>query len=489
LSIDRGQPKKVIGLLKRLWESIQVRESKLLVELDEVKAKLEKAKAEIDELNSRLQLNSRNSSKPPSSDWHEKPKPKSLRNKFNNSKKNGGQEGHKGSTLKQVENPDKKIIHVAPERCECGCSLEGVECIVVEKRQVFDIPEPKLEVTEHQMEKKICPECGTEVKGEFPEEVKSSAQYGERMNALLVYLVCQQHIPLARTCDIVEDLYGTRPSEGTVQKATEIAHENLADFEDTSKRVLKEEAILHVDETSIKINGKNHWVHTACTGKVTHYGIHKSRGSEAMDEIGILPTYEGIIVSDCWSAYGKYENCGRAYCNQHISRELINADEQYNQQWAQSMLMLLYNIKEARNSLIQTGETEFSTEVLEGYYKEYRKIIKSGYREMKKLSYPPKKPFNLLKRLDLNEIGILAFSDNFDIPFTNNEAEQVIRMVKLKAKISGGYRTLKGAQIFLRVRGFISTIKKNNFSVFSELINAIKLRGYITPIPFLIESG
>ncbi len=431
-------------------------------------------------LEAQLAKNSRNSSKPPSIDGLNKPPVRSLRKP--SGKKQGGQPGHKGHTLKMVEHPQRRVVHRV-EQCEhCKASLSEVEASRVENRQVFDLPEINIEVTEHQVEVKECPVCGRRNKASFPEGVDQLTQYGSRMKSLAVYLNQNHHIPVERTRDILFDLYGHAPCAATIIAAGEEMAKKVESVNDMVKEYLvKTEEPLHSDETGMRVAGKLHWTHVASTEQATYLEVHSKRGREAMDDIGILPNRQGVVVHDGYSSYKGYTDAIHALCNAHHLRELVFVVEQYGQEWAEEMIELLLEIKEAVEKAKEEGERQLIDVQRADFERRYDMLIEKGLqinlspdvggkkRGRKKQS----KPKNLLDRLKCYKKEVLAFMYDFNVPFDNNLAERDLRMVKLKQKVSGSFRTKEGAQTFCKIRSYISTCRKNGQRVFEMLERAL----------------
>jgi len=454
-------------------------------------AEIEALRVAVQLLKDQVNKNSSNSGKPPSSDGLAKGRTSSLRKKSR--KKSGGQKGHPGHTLSVVDKPDHKVLHVV-EACEhCAANLKGVPVVDIEKRQIFDIPPLKLEVTEHQVEIKKCPDCDAYTKGLFPQGVTQPAQYGNRIKALACYLNQYHFIPLERTCEIFEDVFGHRPSDGTIFQATVCLFDHLEPVEAHIKQSLTNADVLHADETSMSVSGKKHWMHVVGTSHLTHYGLHEKRGHEATDEIGILPAYEGRIMHDHWKPYFKYQDCQHALCNAHHLRELKFIKEQYQQDWAQKMATLLMDIKQTvEQERIHTHH--LSARKIKTFEKRYNDILMQGFKDnpvqkqdagTKKKRGRPKQspPKNFLDRLEQYKGEVLAFMYDFRVPFDNNQAERDIRMVKVKQKVSGCFRSENGAAIFCRIRGYVSTAKKNAIRVIDAIQDAFNNTPFI-PIPF-----
>lgn len=432
-------------------------------------------------LQERLALTSRNSSKPPAQDGYAKPKPKSLRGK--SGKKSGGQAGHPGSTLKPVEKPDKIEVHPLSS-CPCGCGSDLSKQPVLDyvSRQVFDLPPQKLMVTEHRVEVKRCPLSGELVHAPWPVGVTAPVQYGHDFLAWLVYLNTQQFIPLSRIDQMSFDLFGQHVSEDTVLTAMKTIGQNLAPFSQAVKEQLLQEPVLNGDESGVRVKGALNWLHVLSTTTLTWYGVHRKRGRQALDAFAILPEFMGRLVHDCWQTYLELP-CSHALCIAHILRELIFIHEECDQVWAKSLVDLLLDMNQKREEQ-KLLASSFPSERLKKWHQQYKEILGQG-REVNPPIIPmpgaPKKrgrkkqtkAQNLLDRLENHEGSVLAFLHDFRIPFTNNLAEQDIRMVKVKQKVSGSFRTFEGAELFATIRSYISTVRKQGRSIFQDLKAAI----------------
>ena len=433
-------------------------------------------------LQERLAVNSSNSSKPPALDGYNKPKPKSLRTK--SGKKSGGQPGHPGTTLKPVEKPDHTEVHPLSD-CPCGCGTDLSDQPVVrhESRQVFDLPPQKLIVTEHCVEVKLCPISHQLVHAPWPVGVNAPVQYGPDFLAWLVYLNTQQFIPFARISQMSFDLFGQHVSEDTIHRALEITGKNLEPFELAVKEQLLQQPVVNADETGLRVGASLNWLHVLSTKTLIWYGVHAKRGREALDFFAILPQFLGRLVHDCWKTYLPLA-CLHALCLAHILRELIFIHEECGQVWALTLADLLLDMNQKREEQKLAGASCFPYERLTQWHLEYQAILRQGHKVNPPIPPPPNEPKkrgrkkqskaqNLLNRLEEHEQWVLAFLHDFRIPFTNNQAEQDVRMNKVKQKVSGSFRTFAGAKLFASIRSYISTSRKQGRSVFQNLKAAI----------------
>ena len=450
---------------------------------DAVIALVEKLVDKIIQLESRLEVlenqvnkTSKNSSKPPSSDGFKK-RTKSLRKK--SQRPSGGQTGHPGSTLEWSETVDKIVVHEVTHCARCGVSLAQEDVCDVELRQVHDVPALSLNVYEHQSEEKECPCCGLLNRGIFPPEVKAGVQYGAGVKGLLTYLMDGQLLPSKRVQELMDEVFGCELSEGTLYTNRADCHEKLEPIDAHIKSGMEQAKVGNFDETGFRVTAKLMWLHVACHDKLTYYFIHPKRGQIAMDEMDILPNFAGTSVHDGLSSYRQYD-CDHALCNAHHLRDLQFITERYEQSWAEEMSRHLLTIKAEVEQAKEQGLNALSTTQLSSFETRYQQIIDDGLTANPPPSIPPdaprKKgrvkqspPKNLLDRLKANQSEILAFMYDFEVPFDNNQAERDIRMMKLKQKISGGFRSMDGARQFSRVRSYISTLRKQGINVLDAL--------------------
>jgi transposase len=449
----------VIALVEKLLDRIEVLE------------------ARVSALEEQLAKNSRNSSKPPSGDGFGK-RTRSLRPKSD--RQSGGQPGHPGSTLEWSSQVDEVVNHLVQACYGCGASLQQSPVERVVSRQVHDIPPLELAVTEHQAMVKCCPHCGLENQANFPTEAARPVQYGPRLKGLMVYLMEAQLLPSERSCEVLSDVLGITLSQGTLYHTRTQCFEALESITTSIQQAVREANVAHFDETGLRVNSQLWWLHVACTNALTYYFVHRKRGQAAIDEMDILPQFEAKAVHDGWKSYWRYP-AEHFLCNAHHLRELQFIWERYQQPWAFQMSLLLCSIKHQVDRVQSIGQSALPSEQVKDFEVRYQTLLRQGLaaNPPPSISDPalPKKrgrakqtpPKNLLDRLQSRQESVLGFMRDFDVPFDNNQAERDIRMVKLKQKISGCFRTPEGAQMFCRIRGYISTLKKQGINVLDAL--------------------
>ena len=441
----------------------------------------------LQQVEDQLAKNSNNSGKPPSSDGYEKPGPKSRRKR--SGKKSGGQEGHPGLTLEMVAKPDKVEPHQVTCCAHCQVSLKKEKAVKIERRQVFDLPEVRLEVTEHQAEVKVCPQCQQTTTASFPPEVSQRTQYGKKIKSQMAYFHEYQLLPLKRTQETLKDLYDQSIGEGTIVSACkELAAKVKPANEAIKKHLTYNELVVCFDETGLRIKGALHWLHVTCTRLLTYYEVHKKRGKVAMDAIGILPNFTGRAIHDGLKAYFQYPQLQHGLCNEHHSRELDFLEERHPQKWVTELSDLIMEIKAAVDTAKEKSKTKLSPNKLADFSARYNALLKQGFQK----NPPPKTKVparrgrpkqsvakNLLDRLLDHKEAVLAFMYDFNVPFDNNQAERDIRMMKVKQKISGCFRSDHGSETFCAIRGYISTARKNDQPVLDVLHAAFENHPYI----------
>lgn len=436
-----------------------------------------KLEEEVKQLRGRLKLSSRNSSKPPSSDGLNKPAPKSLRVAGQNP--TGGQKGHPGSTLNQVAQPEKIVIHGVPAQCQ-ACQKTLPSAYVVEARQVFDLPEVKYEVTEHQAMQAVC-SCGQVHTGEFPAGVNATVQYGPRARAAMVHLNQNHAVPLQRTAALIEDFFGLPVSQAAVIKASLAGAQILQPTVQAIGQAAVSSAVLHADETGIRVAKKLHWLHVLATDTLTWIGSHPKRGSEAFEALALLKQFKGVLVHDGWLPYKSLE-CLHALCNQHHLRELTYLLEVQNQAWAGDLIELLTHANHLDNlNCADSNSPDYSSEKYQNEVRDLRDLYEailaqaltenpivppSGKRGKTKQS----KATNLIVRLLDYSADVWRFMTQAGVPFTNNLAEQAVRMPKVKQKVSGCFRTPEGSKTYCIIRSYCATMHKQGANIFNSLV-------------------
>lgn len=463
--------------------------STLCQTIEHLQSENDSLKIRITEVENQLATNSRNSSKPPSSDGFVR-QTRSLRQPSD--RKPGGQPGHEGTTLKQVNIPDNLISH-DPKHCSsCGVTLHNVPgCLDDERRQVFELPPLKLIVTEHRVSIKDCPSCGKQNIGAFPEGIPCGTSYGHDVKSLLVYFNQGHLIPYDRSCQIFTDLFEQPVSEGTLHRAINVCASELVEIETHIKQGVTNSKVANFDETGIYVVDKRDWLHTSSTPTLTYYAHHKKRGEEATKEIGILPEFKGRAIHDGFSSYRVYP-CSHGLCNAHHLRELIFVHEQMQRGWALDMKQLLLEIKDAVDLARKRQDIKLDSEQLTHFEQRYKTILNAGLEEEAKYPSPisgkcgkkkQSKSKNLLDRLDKYMEETLAFMKDFAVPFDNNLAERDLRMMKVKQKISGCFRTPVGAKAFCRIRSYISTMKKQGHNVITTLSSVFSGNSIMPDVP------
>jgi transposase len=441
-------------------------------------AHIEKLEVRVSELERQLGSNSRNSSKPPSSDGLRKPK--SLRPSGG---KKGAPRGHDGHTFTLTPDPDEIIVHEINACAQCSVSLLEIPVQSYTRRQVVDLPLPRLFVTEHQVEIKTCPCCGLKQQSVFPEEVTASVQYGPTWKAWTAYLNVNHCLPLERIAQIFEDLSGHRPSEATLLSHLQVVCNRLEPVDLDIRQNLKQSELLHADETGLRIEGRLQWLHTTTNAEWTAYDVHEKRGKKAFEAIGMLSSYTGIVVHDCWASYfsGDYR-FEHALCGAHLLRECQGIIDYDHHDWAMQMQALL------REAWIETRKAREEQRpvlpaTLDDLESRYDRILEQSVEECESPEPAPStkrgrkaksKAANLAERLRIHKPAVLRFLHDARVPFDNSQAERDIRMVKVKQKVSGTFRTLEGAQRFARIRGVISTFRKQKRKVLESLIQAVR---------------
>jgi transposase len=429
----------------------------------------------VKELEAQISKNSRNSSKPPSSDGLKKTQ--SLR--VPSDKKVGGQPGHKGSTLERTAQPDHVIKHPLPKRCTaCKAALPVDQAEVLRRTQVIDLPPCAVEVTEHQTLSLRCT-CGQAHTSQMPEHLGDAAvQYGPNIRAQGVYLTQGQLLPVARVAQMLEELYQLKVSPATVLQWVDQAEVIVTPSVLNIAVAIGQSSTVHADESGLRVAGKLQWLHTAVTQTLTWYGVHAKRGMDAIKEHGVLIDFKGVLVHDCLAAYWLLD-CEHALCNAHLLRELQFAHESTQQAWAKTMMDVLLECNRAVQKAAQS-QVELSAQTINELTARYESALAQGFKQNPEQTKPAghkgrvkqSKTYNLLRRLKERQGEVLLFMHRPGVPFTNNLAERAIRMPKVKQKISGCFRTEIGAQAFCTIRSYLDTARKQGVQMLKALRQA-----------------
>jgi len=447
-------------------------------EIEALRARIAVLEALVAELQRRLDLDSSTSSKPPSSDGlKKKPRiPGSLRGK--SGKPSGGQAGHKGDTLRQVETPERVVRHEAQTCSRCRAVVTAAMQTGVEKRQVFDLPERLIEVTEHQASVYCCAACGGETKADFPAGVAAPAQYGERIKAAAVYLSVHRLIPEDRVAEAMGDLFGAlRLCPDSVANWVRGKAAGFAPVAAQIATLAAQAPVRCLDETGFRVAGKGQWLHTVATEALTHYRVSAKRGEMPDGLAG------GVAVHDGFKSYAGLCEVEHALCNAHHLRELKALIEIDQEPWAAPMRDLLLEANRTVEQAREEGAISLAPAVREGFVARYWEILRQGlafHRNLPRLQRHPsnrgrtkhRPGHNLLIRLHEFKDDVLRFLYDFSVPFTNNLAEQALRMMKVKMKISGAFRTFQGAADFAVLRSVVATARKRGWNILHTLTAA-----------------
>lgn len=435
----------------------------------------------IQELREQLNKNSKNSSKPPSSDGFKKPAPKSLRKP--SGKKVGGQEGHQGTYLSVISDPDEIVKHM-PSACE-GCPhykmCKGTAC-VAEKRHVIDAV-VTVNVVEHQLlEIPICMLHGDIRKGSFPNDVKATVQYGENLQALSVALNTVGAVSVKRTHEILSGVFNIPLATGIISNMVKRCADAVSETVNRIKQKVADSSLGHFDETGTRVDKKLWWVHDASNCEFTYLDISPKRGYLGMEQCGVLPLFHGISMHDCWASYWSYEDCQHAVCCAHLLRELTGIAENHpEQKWASAFIGLLIKMKKVKDKAVEAGKETLSYYHYHKFDKRYDELIKQA-REKNPLPVTAEKKrgrkkkgkiLALVERFDNYKASVCLFIHNFMVPFDNNQAERDLRMIKVKTKVSGCFRSEEGARDYLKIMSYVGTAHKQGHNAYDAIRKAI----------------
>ena len=468
-----------VQLLKQI-QTLNETNVSLIQTLDAQTALIAQLNQTIQELKEQINKNSQNSSKPPSSDGLKKPSPKSLRKP--SCKKAGGQEGHPGTHLAVIADPDDVIGHM-PSACE-GCPhykmCKGTAC-VTERRHVIDAV-VAVNVTEHQLlEIPICMLHGDNRKGSFPTGIKAAVQYGENLQALSVALNTVGAVSVKRTHEILSGVFNIPIATGTISNMVKRCADAVSETVQAIKQNVTASGLGHFDETGTRVDKKLWWVHDASNCEFTYLDISPKRGYLGMEQCGVLPLFRGIAMHDCWASYWSYTDLQHAVCCAHLVRELTGIVENHpEQEWASAFIDLLLDMKKVKDKAIEAGKEALSYYHYHKYDKQYKKLIKQAREENplpitteKKRGRKKKgKILALVERLDNYKASVCLFIHNFMVPFDNNQAERDIRMIKVKTKVSGCFRSEDGARDYLKIMSYVGTAHKQGHNAYDAIRNA-----------------
>jgi transposase len=469
------------GANARLRELLAERDAQIAVLLEQVAV----LQSQVEGLAAQVKSNSRNSSKPPSSDGPAKPAPKSLRGK--SGRKPGRPKGQPGATMQLSEHPDKTVRH-RPGRCGCcGKSLKGAPATGTERRQVIDIPAVRARTTEHQMLTLLCG-CGCETKAQAPDGVAAPVQYGPRLMGTGIYLWHGQFLSRDRACLALSEMFGCAPSPGALAAAARKTAGLVAPALKAVTEYLVSADVAHFDETGFRTAGKLAWVHSASWGKFVLVTVHAKRGKDGMKAAGVLPFFTGIAVHDAWKPYDTFENvAGHALCGAHVLRELVAVTEtgtDLDKAWAQQAIDALLALGKAAEAARAAGETAIGPEILAEHEDWYRKAAAAGIAlNAGRRGKLQQKRHALATRMQTRGDDYLRYARDLRIPFTNNEAEQSIRMSKLRIKVSGCMRSMAGAEEFCAIRSYLATAARHGITGLDALTRAFQGN------PWIPETG
>jgi transposase len=482
-------PDAVVSLVEGLVAGFGEQLERVAARVTAVEAENAALGHEIQELRGRLVKDSHNSSKPPSSDGPGTPKrvPKSLRGV--GGRRPGGQLGHPGHTLALVDHPDEVRVHQPAACTGCGHDLTSARVLRTERRQVIDLPVVRAHVVEHQAGTRGCPGCGQATTAPFPADVLAPIQYGPGVATLAVYLHQEQLLPVERTGRVLGEVFGCEISNGTLERMVARCADAVAGIVAAIKQAVIVAPILHVDETGLSLNGTMAWLHVASTDRLTWYATHLKRGQEALDALGVLPTVRGRVVHDGLWSYWHYEQCDHALCNAHHLRELTFVEEQLTQAWAGQLKSLLLEIKAAADRARADGVPALPAEAQRTWSARYAALVADGLRlnppapPTGKRGRPKRSPAgNLAVRLATHQAETLAFMTDLQVPFDNNQAERDLRMMKVRQKISGCFRSMLAVDRFCLIRSYVCTLRKQGLPILASLADAF--RGQ-PPVPAL----
>src|SRR5215204_2658366 len=472
---DPDQQQRTIDALSEQVGQLKTQNERLQAEVSDLRGhnfQLQRRNAELEAL---IAKDSHNSGRPPSTDPPWAKRTRSLRRP--SGRKPGGQVGHYGETLRLCERPNRVVEHRPRECRSCHAPLDSAQVLGHRRQQVVEVVPAKLRVTEYRLALLRCRACGKTTRGEFAGAVRSGVQYGPGVKARVLYLQQYQLLPYARTAEAMRDLFGCRLSAGTVANIVRECAEALLETELKIKRGLRRSALIHADETGLRVEGRLHFVHVTSNSRLTHYTAAAGRGRTAIEEAGVLPRYRGTCVHDGWPAYSFYTQCRHALCGAHLLRELTFFAElsEETRVWASPLKGLLLGMKAEVERAGAEGGGRVADEKLAELTQSYDQLIAEGLQAQPPSGVPEpvrRQARNLLLRLERRKGEVLLFLTDPRVPFDNNQAERDLRMVKLRQKTSGCFRSKEGARQFCRIRSYLSTMRKHGRGVLEALEKA-----------------
>ncbi|MCA1568526.1 MAG: IS66 family transposase [Acidobacteria bacterium] len=471
------QQQRQIDDLSAQIARLSVQVEKLRAEVSELRGlnfQLLRRNAELEAL---VMKDSHNSARPPSTNSPCAKRTRSLRR--SSGRLAGGQRGHRGETLRLAPRPNRIVEHRPQECRRCHASLSTTQVVRHLRQQVFEVVPLRLRVTEHRLAVVRCHACGCTTQGEFSDSVRSGVQYGPGVKARVLYLQQYQLLPYQRTSEAMRDLFGCRISAGTVANIVRECAAGLVETELQIKQKLRRSSVIHADETGLRINQRLAYMHVASTPRLTHYAAATHRGRTAIDEINVLPSYRGTCVHDGLLSYTYYDRCRHALCGVHLLRELTYFEEvaAETKAWASPLKELLLEMKREVERVRAEGAKRLAEDKLRSLTESYERLVAEGRHAQSPPGVPQavcKQARNLLLRLERRKAEVLLFLTDFSVPFDNNQAERDLRMIKLQQKTSGCFRSEEGARRFCRIRGYLSTMRKQGRSVLQALEGACR---------------
>lgn len=452
-----------------------------LVELVRTQASMiELLMARVERLEADASRDSANSSKPPAGDTQKRRAQRAEAKPKGTGRRRGKQPGDEGHRLSPVADPDLQVRHVPQGCCGCGASLADAEVVGTESRQVFDIPEPTPFVTEHTAERRRC-SCGRSTTGAFPPEATAPACYGPRVRALAIYMLCRQHLPVGRCAELLSDVLGVGVSTGWLSGLVAEAGTALVPFVGHVSDLLGRSPVVGADETGGRVGVAKRWFHVLCTPQLSLIVCHRSRGKEAVKDIGVLPEYRGVIVHDGLALYDTLAGAAHAQCNAHLVRHLAAVGEVWDQTaWTTAMTACLFEAKAAADAARDNAKPAVAPAAVAGFEARYDEALAQAFAVLP-AGAPPRRrgqggwrehqrqAWNLATRMTKHKADVLRFLTDTRIPFTNNGSERDLRMVKLQQKISGTFQSDHGAEDFARIRSYLQTAAKQDQNLLDVL--------------------